>query len=170
MLGISIYGKNGWMVKWLYHLMDVPDKLKMAWRYRFSKKHRRHILDLGLKPTWYDVDHLMLHANFTLLRKYVEGEWGGVDKLEEHVNYLNGEQAAADYQYTPTGDHISKWAEAPTEAIRLYKWWMNDYPELVKKQYTSRSFTTNDQLAKQLEQEEDDNLAALMKIRRTLWT
>jgi hypothetical protein len=65
--------------------------------YRFHPGHRYHVLKLGIKPGYSDVDYRIVHANFALLVQYVEQEapfeiidW---DSCDEH------KQAALEIRY-----------------------------------------------------------------------
>lgn len=139
--------------------------------YRFNKIELKH-----LKPGYYDVDHRMLHANFTLLESFVEKE-----KPFEHIDW----------------DHDEKHQYAGSEIKSLYSWWKESY---LCRESVMETFPDNlrpglddwidnhgsegetkwpeyhlalRELWEQEERwnkEETDNLIRLIKIRPYLWT
>lgn len=127
-LGVEVYGNNGKWVKPIYNVFYFIDR-RIVWplKYRFVKKHQYHLVDTKLKPAYYDIDHLMLHANMALLCRYVEIERGGADKLQDRVDYLLSDQAKIDYEHTPDDAPISSYADADIEALRIYNWWKHEH-------------------------------------------
>ena len=145
--------------------------------YRFNKIELKH-----LKPGYYDVDHRMLHANFTLLESFVEKE-----KPFEHINWDTDEQS----------QHVA------SEIKSLYNWWKESYlcregimetfpdnlspkafedwkdnrygpeeREASEKKWPEYHLALRDSWAQEerWNQEETDNLIRLVKIRPYLWT
>lgn len=76
--------------------------------YRFSPKRRYHMLNLGTKPGYSDVCERLLHANFALLKEFIE--------IEEPFVYIN-------WEATPEHSHAAK------EMKELYNWWVNVRPK-----------------------------------------
>jgi hypothetical protein len=68
---------------------------------RFNKVELTHV-----KPGYYDVDHRMLHACFTLLESFVEKE-----KPFEHIDW----------------DHDEEHQHIASEIKSLYNWWKESY-------------------------------------------
>lgn len=48
--------------------------LSYEFKYRFIKHHKYNLVDTGLKPGYYEVDHRMFHACFNLLVDFIEFE------------------------------------------------------------------------------------------------
>lgn len=129
--GIEVYGGDEW---WRFHLIrpiyNVGNRVhRWIWkaRYRLQKKHRYHLVDTGLKPGYYDADYLMLHSCFSLLCRYVEGEQGGVERLEEWSATL----AAEPDKHAPEASQRQSSKDA--EAAVLYRWWKEKRPADLKR-------------------------------------
>jgi hypothetical protein len=105
---------------------------------------------------WSDVDHLMLYANFELLRRFVEDE-EGLESLayqgpsfREEAEKWRGEKAAL-LESAAERDHIYD------EVRYLWHWWTEERPHDVG---------PGDE-----EYEKDtEMLVRLMKVRGSLWT
>lgn len=97
-------------------------------RYRLDRRHRYHLIDTNLKPGYYDIDHLMLHGMFSLLRRYVEEEHEGVEDVErwgrEKIEMKDEE----------TGWSNEESGRKELEAAALYRWWMEKRPADLKRQ------------------------------------
>lgn len=95
-------------------------------------RHQYHLVNTRLEPGYYDVDQLMLHANFALLRRYVEDECGGVDKLDEWTDELRGPRRDRDEM--GMGPSLDAQASRQSEASILYRWWTEKLPELERRE------------------------------------
>ncbi len=141
----------------------------------------------SLKPGYYDVDHRMLHANFQLLVEYVEKEkpfdhidWEH-DELHRHVAR---EIRALYYWWTeiypnrknPLDNLKDEDRPAPFECYSDLPGGGAVYGEkerrLEEKLYPKyrAALESSWELEKKWDQEEEDNLIRLMKIRQYLWT
>jgi hypothetical protein len=100
----------------------------------------RHWVKTDLEPsTWYDADHRMLHACFSLLCSFVEDEHEGGDaeveefakELEDHPEPWNSPETTARY------------AACLREVLFLYRWWKVEKPadESLKDDMTHRLFS-----------------------------
>ena len=77
-------------------------------KYRTVSKF--HVVDTGLEPGYYDKDHLMIHACFTLLVQFVE---------KEQPYYYDDPPMESDPEWDP------KHYKEKTEIMELYNWWKN---------------------------------------------
>jgi hypothetical protein len=154
------------------------------------KSHRFHLLDLRqdcskdelvnydcYRYGWCDVDHKMLYALFNLLKEYLEEE---PTDLTTHYSL---EEINADPGYKSQYDNLQ-------EARAIYHWWTVDrkkeltvYDEKLKEwselhhNDTTRRNGKSAEVFKELHQVETDNdakeeemIARLLKIRKSLWT
>jgi hypothetical protein len=126
MLWTDVYGDNGHRVSWLFNIFEYFHDGYRWVRNRVNPRYQHHIVHTGLTPGWHDIDEVMLHANFSLLTRYVEWEKGGVEEIQEHIDYLLSEQADLDYN----GLVMSDFATNDIEALALYEWWMVERPQL----------------------------------------
>ena len=128
--------------------------IKCWFLYRFHPKHRYNLVDTGLPPGYYDKDYLMLHACFHLLKTFVEGELGGIEKL--------------DYWDTVSFKVSGCCSKKELDALRkrdkeikdLYLWW--------NKRVNREVGTWKDEVKHN--DEDEKMLCRLMKIRLFLWT
>jgi len=146
----SEYQKQAPVRYWITHTMPDVCWRPLVWRYtavkdwiRYRTK-RYHIVDTGLKPGYYDTDMLILHANFNLLKKFVEVEkaslyrWchsseekpSTLQKLTRRrrkINPLDGIkylewETTLDAPEDPSEANPSQAASA-REILELYTWW-----------------------------------------------
>ena len=151
-------------------------------KYRFVKKHQYHVVHLGTKPGYSDIVERIIHANFQLLKQFVE---------EENPFEL------LDWNHSPEHQFAAK------EIKELYDWYINVRPkrdeldpihqvemppvEFIKvpgKNYsTMKRIGTPEQeetwnaacwessnLEEQWNKEDSDNIKRLADIRMFLWT
>ena len=131
-------------------------------QHHFNPRHRYHIINTGLKPGYYDIDHLMLFGCFSLLCGYVERENPSImmslNDVDEVMDISTEEQAIR------------------SEIRRLYIWWKSERPVIVEEVESlwGSGDQANYKLAKEKEEllnELDDNyLYRLIIIRGVLWT
>jgi hypothetical protein len=132
--GVAVYGDHSdklWFkltIRPIYRALRAVDKTKWWLAYRLCPEHRYHVIDTRLPPKYYDIDHLMLHGMFSLLRRYVEDELGGREKLVGKVDWLKDAAANQDEDdYTPEGLYAAH-AERENDVVKLYDWWMVERP------------------------------------------
>lgn len=115
-----------------------------------------HIVDTGLKPGYYDKDKIMFHANFAILKRFIEKE-------------INSDLTL----YYPVATDINK------KFINLYRWYNSERVQNYKiledmyekarsndKKTVSEYFKTKDYLYKT----DTKKLIELVKLRENLWT
>jgi len=139
-----------WLTHKLPHLTWYPikwkyDKVRDWVRYRIRPYH---IIDTGLPPRYYDTDTLLLHANFNLLKDFVEKEkahmyfWTTAEARQETrlgrlvrrkkpspmdgIKYLEWE-TTLDAPEDPSDANPTQAATA-RETLELYTWWVFDRP------------------------------------------
>lgn len=111
-------------------------------RHRTVDKY--HVLQTGLKPGYYDKDHLMLYVNFNLLKDYVEvecahiqywseREWKSYSFLEwikSKFTKIDGNKYGIKYlEYESSlGQESPAQAANAKEILILYKWWTEVRP------------------------------------------
>ena len=121
---------------------------------RFRTYDRYNVVDTGLPPNYYDISTMMLHANFNMLRNYIEVDkgldyfWAHKDKYTQlpwyhqyvifqrlfkprypalGIKYLEWESTLD----SPELDEYSrsdKQAVTARELLYLYNWWVNERP------------------------------------------
>jgi hypothetical protein len=190
--GHPVYGEeDGWRSVLARVLIGPFSSLDRAWwnlKYRLHPGHRYHVVRTGLKPGYYDIDTIMLHANMELLRRFVEDESGGEQKLQERAEWLRAEGH---------GDGVE------AGALMIYRWWTAQRPsDLARRdelmhilfggrnrvswkpldgglhEMIFREFEGDEKrmhcefraLEKKIGDDEDDMLKSLMEIRTGLWT
>lgn len=154
-------------------LFDRVSDAKWWLLHRFHPGHRYNVIRTGLKPGYYDVDELMLHGCMELLRRYVENERGGLASLKK---------IAADNR--EEGEDFLAGAEKEEEAAAIYEWWTARRPEdeaalhdHIMARFDAAKYGPDrmpgkrcGEFEQELSDREDEMLARLVKIRRSLWT
>jgi len=122
-------------------LMRLSD-FKYWFKYRLQNEHKYHIVRTGLSPDYYEIDKRMLHANFNLLKDFVEDElssmarWNyegeNLSDLEIAMKHLDWECSLTYKDQTvPDGlketDYTPQ-ALAAQEQRALYIWWTTERP------------------------------------------
>lgn len=110
-------------------------------RHRISPAHRYHIIDTGLTPGYYDPDHRILFGIMNMVEKYVEYT---ADKTD----------------WTSDPGHEYAW-KVMTEAA---EWWKEN-----KENFSNGRINLTHEEESRLEDEADDHLACLMRVRQYLW-
>jgi hypothetical protein len=123
--------------------MQLND-IKYWFMYRFSNAHKYHLVRTGLQPDYYENDKRILHANFNILKEYIEIEqankqyhWGnesksttgkeaGVKRLdwETELRFTDDELPAGD----PRIGNLTPQAISAREIRKLYFWWIDERP------------------------------------------
>ena len=94
MFGVDVFGDHAdtwWhraFVMPAYRIASRLSSLKWAFMHRWVPRHQYNVIRTGLRPGYYDIDKLMLHGCFALLRRYVESERGGEAALEKRIRAL----------------------------------------------------------------------------------
>lgn len=174
-------------VEWLEDHFRKMKNLMWEIKWRFHPNHRYNIVKTGLKPAYYDIDTIMLHANMALLCRYVEDERHGEKELEERIKEL--------HEMGDCKSHI----EYENESLYIYRWWKkdwqlgwDDYNNKLHSLYSGHkiedsldpdgtfhvrtnpnALCTSDELTnleESLYHREDEMLKRLISIRRCLWT
>jgi len=213
---------NSFKFRWIMPIKWKYDRVTDWIRYRTYDQY--HKIDTGLKPGYYDVDTLMLHVNFNMLKDFVEVEqawsryiWSDERKenaswCEKHMPFYRRfykfrrpdlgikhlEWAATlDDPKLPPHERCDHQAVHARETMALYKWWVEErsarkeieYPEYDKqglgtmgsldddfdrgaddyKVYVS-AIDAGSKQKEDWDNEDEEMLIRLMKIRRGLWT
>lgn len=133
-------------IKWKYEAID-------DWiRYRTIAKY--HIVETGLQPGYNELSNIMLHANFNMLKDFVEVQlayrsyWADDTDTkswcEKHmpmyyqfyefrkpalgIKHLEW-AATLDDPTLPVFEQSPDQAISARETLKLYKWWVEDRPE-----------------------------------------
>lgn len=182
--------------KWFTLLIRKINQSSYWLAYRLWPKHQYHIVRTDLRPGYYDIDVLMEAAMVRLLRRYVEEEMDGADRLLACTNDLRLETNE------PIEGALSEQINTQRSALRLYQWFVVDkphderkYAELIGQWCSSNhdepiskpvpgtdlhellSFPNGQDLYKQaqdlkhqIEEQTELGLHELVRIRQSLWT
>lgn len=133
-----------------YSIMYYPRKLKSIYRCRF--KHKYYLVDTGLdKNQYHEIEERLLHANFSLLKQFVEKEkaWmqtvfannkdenKGLSEREKGLKYLDWEISLtynSDYCVEETDSQFGKptpQALAAKTVKELYLWYVDERPKRI---------------------------------------
>lgn len=113
------------IIRGYYH--NFVDTIK----YKIFRKY--HIVDTGLEPGYADVDLRMLHANFNLLKNFVEEECASMWHICNEEPLPWWKTYFTSYRSPENG---IKWLSEKTnpqdeEILKLYKWWVEERPNRV---------------------------------------
>ncbi len=215
-LGRPVFGGGDSRPKWLlptYKFFRRFSNAKFWVKCRVHPRYRHHVVRTELEPGWHDCDEVMLYAMMALLKRYVEWEIGGSEKLRERVKDLR----AHPDPNAPDGLNEAC-LSSEEEALAVYEWWTKDreaaegaYTKMIRARYSAKRMRTEaaeagavkvvfteevaDALAtmapkealkevpddphpgrktwevrQELDDKEEEMLARLLKIRRSLWT
>jgi hypothetical protein len=147
-----------WLTNDFRRSVTLPIKWKkdavLDW-IRYRTYDRYHIVNTGLKPSYYDVSHQILHVNFNLLKDFVEVEqawrtwcWSDERREDKSINrfwpfsfffrhkfrrpdigleHLRW-AATLDDPALPPHERCDHQAVAAREIMALYDWWVNKRP------------------------------------------
>ena len=150
---------------------------------RYRTTDRYHVVQTGLQPGYAEIDRRILHANFSLLKDYVEIELAlFYHMLHDTKGHTRGRdpEAGAAYLRDKVGNN-----EHYDDILDLYTWWTVTRParaEIHIPEFDTDGALTPEYLAfrKAVEQQSDlddvwyqedtDQLVRLIKLRRHLWT
>ena len=145
--------------------------LPLKWKYeeisdwiRYRTYARYHVVETGLEPNYYDLETRMLHANFNMLKDFVEIEqaqrlyWYS-DEYKEKASWCEKHlpfyykfypfrrpdlgiknldwEATLDDPTLPYYDQSPSQAQAAREIKALYIWWVKDRPARTEIDYIS---------------------------------
>lgn len=131
--GTDVFGgKDGWLKDWIIRpTYRIGNRIHhWLWELRYRNpfgRHQYHMVNTHLEPGYYDCDTLMLHACFSLLRRYVEDECGGPQKMLEWSRELE-DPDNRDRTEHGMGAALDHQAHGQNEAVALYHWWMVERP------------------------------------------
>lgn len=168
---------------YLYSLTTILYKIRSLisyFRYRFVVKH--HLIRTGLRPGWWDTDTRMLYGMMALLAEFVEKE-----KPEDTIDWdYDSDHAKTRDEFTTIykwwkeypmrqeeiSDLLSKWHDCKfgKEGIGKYS---GDWVAKLNEPDTEEArklFSDLSIAEEKLENDEQDMLTRLVKIRRYLWT
>ena len=127
---------------WIFETMPTYFRVKkmqlddvIYWfKYRLQSKHKYHLIDTKLKPSYYENDKIMLHGMFAVLVNYVEIELAHMnhcfnDGKNTKTNKQNGLEQL-DWQINLVNeDETSKHQSESAQQIKdLYVWWTDTRP------------------------------------------
>lgn len=135
--------------KWLYPIRYRFIVIKDWLRYRTINRY--HVVDTGLKPDYYEIDSLLLHSSFNILKDFVEKEqawstncWSSTEPLTRteklplyyELFYRKPELGVKHLEWASTLDDPSipvhqqspDQAKTARETLLLYKWWTEIRP------------------------------------------
>ena len=169
----------------------------LIWWFKYRTTEKYHIVKTGLKPGYYDTDHVMLHACFNLLKGFVEVEishmylvlsfkgkvprwkWQYKKFIKEHqrefiIKYLDYWLDEKHWK-DASEEEMQKYIQRDQEIKELYLWWVDERParlarlekEWSNPHHTSKQLVELDQAGTK---EDEEMLIRLMKIRSALWT
>lgn len=122
--GISVFGKSSNKFIDISHsfFKKIRD-MKYWFLYRYSKEHQYHLIDTKLKPSYYDIDHVMLHGVMALVCRYIEEEYKGEDDFEKYVKDISeNHDPNMDEEYYKNFNDING------RILQLYRWWKYERP------------------------------------------
>lgn len=128
--------------------------------YLLHPKYKYHQLSLGqpfgYTRGWIDSDRQILYANFNILVNFIEGEVGGIQKMESQVVFYNENQ------------HFGH-AKGYQELIDLYNYWKFERLPNYQWDYDwDKKFNWRHE--EEASEKETEMLIRLMKVRRFMWT
>jgi len=113
------------------------DDIRYWFKYRLQKRHKYHLVDTKLKPSYYETDKRMIYAMFSLLVDHVEIEKAqyhylslekgavkpsqpiaGLKHLDWEITLTHGEYPHPELEGKPTPQAIGA-----QEIKDLYMWW-----------------------------------------------
>lgn len=150
------YFLNKTLLRWFGRKWNLIKDFKYEVLYLFHPKYRYHVLSLaqplGYDRGWIDADTQILYANFNILVNFVEAEFGGVDKLREHIDW-----------YIEKGEPL--WAKNHKELLDLYLYWKFDRLPYYQYKYHAAPDRSYEQREED-DNKEDEMLCRLIKARR----
>ncbi len=168
------------------------------WGVKYRTTHRYHKVDTDLRPGYYDVDSLLLHSSFNLLKKFVEVElaWMHLWTVEKnlkwyqskkkfvrkygrelgllHLNYWNTVSVPNDWQMDE--QQLQKLRDKDSEIRNLYLWWTQtrsartDPYEDRKEKDDEFSWKEAYDVENRYCEEDTEYLCRLARVRENLWT
>jgi hypothetical protein len=177
----------------LQNLVYFPHDVIYAVRIYFTNRFidKAHYLPSRLTPgEWYDIDHRMMHSMFEALVDYVEVEkawmviandetgkyktpWWTAHHLLRWGRLPRGPEAGLEHlnwEMSLTGED-QRHADIAKEQCALYMWWKYER-DLRVEPYDLKHLTHEQRytLHQKYEQEDEQMMIRLIKIRKSLWT
>mgnify|MGYP003340447182 FL=1 len=170
-------------------------------KYKFfnliTKRTKYNIIKTDLSPDeYYDADTRLLHANFTLLKDFVEVECAWLEAycsdererkqgvtLLHHLRYKEFRNPELGLKYLQREENYLPNSKESKIIIELYEWWVNERPnrfdvddvlqdipsDMTEKQKNKIYDAMNKQFDSYIK-EDTKKLIQLIKIRNCLWT
>lgn len=140
--------------------------------------HKYHMLRTGLKKgEYYDLDERILRACFTGLEEFVEVECAWMehilnsDKYDgRRITFRRDATKGIDYLITQGGINHELVAERNKEILALYNWWKIERPARVDPYEDETHAKEAYEIETKYEEEDQEMLIRLMKVRGSLWT
>lgn len=126
--GVDVWGENGKWVMPIFQVLSWIRNLYWEIQHTWNPKHQYHVVRTDLRPSYWDVDTVMEAALVKLLKRYVEDEMGGVEKVKEHytdaADTVRGEKPFSGYEDWATEREIAGQA-----IVSAYKFFTVEKPE-----------------------------------------
>lgn len=161
---VRFYIKTHFKKQFVWPITRRYERISQWIRYRTSDKY--HIVNTGLTPGYYSNDDIILHANFNILKTFVEVElsrfscWSSksnkkVSWWKKYIPFYykffpikyNIEYSVKHLEWAATLDdpalsvyeRSDEQAHAARETLELYNWWVNTRPARKEHEYVSYS-------------------------------
>jgi hypothetical protein len=138
----------------------------------------------SLEPGYYDIDTRLFHVAFDLLVEFVELELvydilSNPDSKHKVPWYQSRARYVKDHIEELIDEHVTwcktdpsvghKQRDSAIEIATIYNWYKHEFP-IRARSWNVKDFEARLRLEEQYEQEDDDMLVRLIKIRKHLWT
>lgn len=142
--------------------------------YRFHPKHRYHIVDLKLKPRYYEQDTRIFYAIFRIFEEHVEE---AVHRIQGY-DYVTGNNPDFDaYVQNKIEEDSRTWylknRKVYEDFYQAWHWWLKigkDFEAYQRKLcYDEEKGKWNGKLEEKLEREADTMILKVIRHRRCLW-
>lgn len=104
--------------------MNKLQKLKYWFMYRFIHRHQYNTIRTDLPPAYYDIDTLMEAAIISLLKRYIEVEYNGIDDFIKFTDSL-----LEDIHDAEPRDLVESQRSAQLDLIEAYVWFTSGRQE-----------------------------------------
>ena len=156
-VGSLVRGRYYRIRRFLRALRDIK------WWVIHRTTQRYNVVHTGLKPGYYDIDYRMSEAMFSLLKEFVEKEYGGI----EHVrNAIKWPDENPDEFLTPESAQEYKQLWQSVESV--YQWCTVDKPKM----QAERDKLGKDwyEIEQKMDAKDTEMLKLLVEVRGCLWT
>jgi len=124
------FGNPNWFKTLCSPFINALSGAELWISYRFIPSHRYNVVYTDLPPRYYDVDYVMEAAMVKLLRRYVEDECGGPEKMRRVNAELIEDSRSDNAKQTGTSNFLIKQATTQERLLEIYVWFINDLPLL----------------------------------------